>query len=153
MPPASFIIERVNTALTAIPIRQRRRVAAVLGGFAVLFLAVGAVTATDASSAGLVAIAVVAFLVGLTLALVAWGVHASVRRDGAERRLDAALEAALAANGRTFTCDCGHDHDPDELHVVDEPAAATAEPACAHDGSGVECAHSCDTCVLAAQRR
>jgi hypothetical protein len=145
----------VNSTLTAIPIRQRRRLAAVLGGFAVLFLAIGAVTVTDTSSAGLVVIAAIAFLVGITLALVAWGVFASVRRDGAERRLDDAVQAALAANGQPFTCDCGHDHDPDELHVVDEPAAEAAEPAraCAHDGSGVECAHSCDTCVLAAQRR
>ena len=56
-------------------------------------------------------------------------------------------------------CDCGHEHDPDELHFVDgegqhltgssRPASG---PACAHDGSGTDCAHSCDTCVLASMR-
>jgi hypothetical protein len=139
----------VNSTLTAIPLRQRRRLAAVLGGFAVLFLVIGAVTVTDTSSAGLVVIAVIAFLVGLALALVAWGVFASLRRYGAERHLDDAVQAALAAHGQAFACDCGHDHDPDELHVVDEPAAE----ACAHDGTGTQCTHSCETCVLAAQRR
>lgn len=117
--------------------------ATVLGLFAALFVTVGAVTVTGASSAGLVVIAVVAFVVGAALALMAWGLVASVRRDAAERRIDAAVAAALAASGTSIGC--GHDHDPDEVHVTDET--------CAHDGAGIECSHSCETCVLAAQRR
>ena len=33
-------------------------------------------------------------------------------------------------------CGCGHEHDPTELHVTDDP--------CAHDGDGVACTHRCD---------
>jgi hypothetical protein len=117
--------------------------ATVLGLFAALFVTIGAVTVTGASSAGLVVIAVIAFVVGAALALTAWGLVASVRRDTAERRVDAAVAAALAAAGTSIGC--GHDHDPDELQVTDET--------CAHDGTGLECSHSCETCVLAAHRR
>jgi hypothetical protein len=70
-----------------------------------------------------------------------------VRLDVAEERLNKAIEEAIAARGGTvgdLACGCGHDHDADEMHV-------TADP-CAHDGTGVECAHSCDTCVLASLR-
>jgi hypothetical protein len=45
-------------------------------------------------------------------------------------------------------CDCGHEHDPTEMHHV----GSRALDSCAHDGSGDECSHSCDTCVLAAMR-
>ncbi len=39
--------------------------------------------------------------------------------------------------------DCGHDHDPTEMHVTD------AAPLC---GAGPDCDHSCADCVLARGR-
>ena len=44
----------------------------------------------------------------------------------------------------SISCGCGHDHDPDELHVTDG--------GCAHDGRGTDCTHNCDSCVLASLR-
>ncbi|MDT4977252.1 MAG: hypothetical protein QOG98_3010, partial [Pseudonocardiales bacterium] len=90
--------------------------------------------------------------VALLLGLMAWGVTRSVRVDLAEQRLDNAIDEAIAASGGTaseLACDCGHDHDEhdhdaDEMHVSGEP--------CAYDGTGVECTHSCDTCVLRSLR-
>lgn len=84
----------------------------------------------------------VALVVAATLALVAWGLLHSVKIDTAESQLDAAIEDAIAA-GTDLSCDCGHEHDPNELHVSDT---------CAHDGSGAKCSHDCDSCVLAAMR-
>ena len=135
----------MSAVLSTIPVAQRRRLAIVLGVFAALFLAVGSVTATDASSAGLVAIAVVAFVVGALLTLVAWGMAVSVKHDDAEGRLDSAVEAALAAHGTSVTCGCGHVHDPDELHVVDAPPA---EESCEQDGAGMSCTHDCAICLV-----
>jgi hypothetical protein len=138
---ASRILERVNPALSAIPLARRRRASATLGLFAALFLAVGAVALTGDD--GLVrAFAVIALLVAVFLALTAWGVLHSVRLDVAEQRVDAVLEAAVAGHPAA-ACGCGHEHDPDELHVQD---------ACEHDGSGTACEHDCETCVVAALR-
>jgi hypothetical protein len=139
----SAIIEVVTSPLSGIAVEKRRQLAATLGLFSMLFITVGAVAATGASTAVVKAFIVVALLVAVLLGLMAWGVLHSVKLDRGERRLDAAIEAAVAAQGGSM-CDCGHEHDPDELHVVDDP--------CAHDGHGVGCTHSCDTCVLAALR-
>lgn len=134
------------------PIDQRRRLAALLGLFAALFLVVGAVTVTDAATVAFKVFAGVALVTGLVLAMMSWGVVTSVRQATGERRLDAAVEDALAAAPpaarRQFRCGCGQEHDPTEMHIVDaEPAEA-----CAHDGTGTACTHSCDTCALAALR-
>jgi hypothetical protein len=133
----------VTSPLSAIAVEKRRQLAATLGLFSMLFIAVGAVAATGASTAVIKAFVVVALLVAVVLGLMAWGVVHSVKLDQAEQRLDAAIEAAVTARGGSM-CDCGHEHDPDELHVVDDP--------CSQDGHGVGCTHSCDTCVLAALR-
>ena len=130
---------------------RRRHLAFVVGGFALLFLVIGAVTLTGASSAVLVAIAVVALVAGVLLALVTWGVAASISRDTADRDIDAIVAAAIAANAKrpgAVACGCGHEHDPDEMHVVPAPTDS-----CAHDGNGVDCTHTCETCVLSDLRR
>ena len=133
----------MTSPLSGIEAEKRRQLAATLGLFSMLFVAVGAVAATGASTAMVKAFVVIALLVAVLLALMAWGVLHSLKLDLADQRLDAAIEQAVAARGGSL-CDCGVEHDPDELHVVDEP--------CAHDGHGVSCTHSCDTCVLAAMR-
>ena len=138
----SRIILTVSSSLSALPIGRRRQLAATLGLFAMLFVAVGAVAATGRSTAAVRAFSAVALVVAALLALIAWGVLHSVRVDLAEQRLDAAIEQAVRTSGMT-SCDCGHEHDPNELHVTD---------ACAHDGAGVDCTHTCETCVLTAMR-
>ena len=135
--------------MAGIAIAQRRRLAATLGLFAALFVAVGVVAGTGGSNTPAVVrvFSAVALAVAVLLGLMAWGVTRSVRVDVAEERLNKAIEQAITAGGESVSdlaCGCGHDHDADEMHV-------TAD-ACAHDGTGVECAHSCDTCVLARLR-
>jgi hypothetical protein len=127
--------------LARLPVQGRRRLAATLLLFAMLFVAVGAVAATGRGTAAAPVFCAVALSVALLLGLIAWGVQRSISLDLAEQRLDAAIDDTMGAHGGM--CGCGHDHDPDELHVTD---------ACAHDGSGVECAHGCRTCVLAGLR-
>jgi hypothetical protein len=134
----------VSSPLSGIAVHKRRQLAATLGLFAMLFIAVGAVAATGASTAIVKGFVVVALLVALALALMAWGVAQSVKADVAERRLDAAIEQTVIARGGSM-CDCGVEHDPTELHVTDDP--------CAHDGAGTGCTHTCDTCVLSQLRR
>jgi hypothetical protein len=134
--------------LAGIAIERRRRLAATLGLFAALFVTVGVVAATGAGTTpGAIAFSAIALTMAALLGLMAWGVTHSVRLDMAEERLDKAIEEAVAARGGAagdLACGCGHDHDADEMHVTGEP--------CAHDGTGLECAHSCDTCVLSALR-
>jgi hypothetical protein len=144
----SFIIEAVTSPLSSIAVAKRRQLAATLGLFSMLFIAVGAVAATGASTGLVKAFVVVALLVAVTLALMAWGVLHSVKIEIAERRIDAAIEQVVASRGESM-CDCGHEHDPTEMHIVDAGGSAAS---CAHDGAGRDCAHSCDTCVLAAMR-
>jgi hypothetical protein len=117
-----------------------------------LFVAVGAVAATGATTGVIKAFVAISVLVAVVLALMAWGVLRSVRLDLAEQRLDAAIEAAVIASGHSM-CDCGQMHDPDELHFVDGEGQHVSGSSCAHDGRGTDCAHSCDSCVLATMRR
>lgn len=98
--------------------------AAVLGGFAVLLLAIGALAVTASGVAPLV-FATVAFTAAVLLALMSWGTLHSTRP------------------ARAHACGCGHDHDPAELDV-----AADEDDACGRD----ECAHDCANCVFAASR-
>jgi hypothetical protein len=138
------IIERVSTThLQAVAIAKRRQLAATLGLFAMLFVAVGAVAATGASTGLVKGFVVVALVIAVLLGLMAWGVMHSVRQELAERQLDAVIEAAVRSQGQSL-CSCGHEHDPNEMHYTD---------GCAHDGKGTDCSHSCDTCVLTALRR
>ncbi|MGH8860200.1 MAG: hypothetical protein ACRDVG_03025 [Jatrophihabitantaceae bacterium] len=138
------------SALSRIPIAARRRLAATLVLFAALFLAVGAVAATGRGSSAAMVFSAIALVVAVVLGLTAWGVGRSIRIDRDEHRLDAAIEDVMAAHGgHSAMCGCGHEHDPDELHVTD--AEVQAQP-CAHDGAGAACAHDCESCVLAALR-
>lgn len=137
--------QRMSSPLSSVPIGARRRLAATLGLFAVLFVAVGAVAATGRGSAAAPVFSAVALVIAALLALMAWGVQHSIKIDLAEQRLDRAIEDAIAARGgNVLACGCGHEHDPGELHVTDAD--------CAHDGSGAACTHDCETCVLAALR-
>ena len=143
----------MTSPLSGIAVEKRRQLAATLGLLAMLFLAVGAVSATATVNAITTACIVVSLVVAVVLSLMAWGVLRSVRTDAADRRIDAAIEQAMKAGGRSM-CDCGHEHDPDELHFVDGEGqhVTGSSHTCAHDGTGTDCAHSCDTCVLASLR-
>lgn len=135
------------SSLSGIPVAKRRRAAATVGLFAMLFVTIGVVAATGrGGSAAAPVFAGVSIAIAVVLGLIAWGVVRSVAIDVAEQRLDSAILDALAERPEFGSlCSCGHDHDPTELHVPD------AEP-CAHDGAGSACAHDCSTCVLAALR-
>jgi hypothetical protein len=141
----------VSSPLSEIEVEKRRKVAATLGLFAMLFVAIGTVAATGASTSIVKGFVVVALVLAVLLGLMAWGVLHSIKLDIADRALDAAIEQAVRASGRSM-CDCGHDHDPDEMHFVDGEGQHLTGIKCAHDGSGTDCSHSCDTCVLSALR-
>lgn len=134
----------VASSLSEIPVGKRKHMAAVLGLFAVLFVAVGAVAATGASSAALQVFVAVAIVAGLLLALMSWGIMRSVTLERSGADLDALITEAVERSGGSM-CDCGHEHDPTELHVTDDP--------CEKDGHGHECTHTCETCVLQTLRR
>lgn len=108
-----------------------------------LFVAVSAVAETGRPTGVIQAFVAIALAVAVLLAWMAWGVSHSIKADLAEATLDAVIEQAVKARGGRL-CDCGHEHDPTELHVTDDP--------CEQDGHGVECTHSCTTCVLASVR-
>lgn len=121
----------MSSALSAIPPARRRQVAATLGLFATLFVAVGAVACTRLDDAAVRVFAVVALVTAALLALIGWGLAHSVRVD------------ATAPAHHGSACGCGHDHDVSEMHVTG---------GCAHDGTGVGCDRDCDSCALAALR-
>ena len=129
--------------LSAVPTAKRRQLAATLGLFAVLFLAIAAVAATNPRNGTIKVFIGVALVFAAVLALMGWGLLSSVRTDVADKQVDDEIARTVAASGASL-CDCGHEHDPTELHVVDDP--------CEHDGAGVACTHTCDTCVLASLR-
>ena len=142
----------VASSLSRVPVEKRKQLAATLGLFSVLCVAVAAVSATGPDSVSIRVFMTVGLVAGVVLALMAWGVANSIRLDKAEAEVDAAIEAAVGGHGphgaHGQLCGCGHQHDPDELHITDaepEPSAS-----CAADGHGHDCTHSCDTCVLAA---
>ena len=136
--------------LAQVPIDARRKMAVAVGLFAVLFVVIGSVAATGAGHAAALVFSVIAFVIAVVLGLVAWGLVRTIKIDRAEQRLDAAIEATVQSHsGYQSMCDCGHEHDPNELHVTDEHSHSDA---CSHDGSGDACAHNCETCVLSALR-
>jgi hypothetical protein len=133
----------VSSSLSGIPVAKRRHLAATIGLFAALFVAVGLVATTGTSPGVVRVFSAISIGIAVILALIAWGVMHSVKVDLADQSLDAAIEASMHEHGTT-TCGCGHDHDPNEMHVRSDT--------CAHDGSGVDCTHDCQTCVLATMR-
>jgi hypothetical protein len=137
----------VPSSLSAVPIGARRRLAVTLALFAGLLTVIGAVAATGGGTAA-AAFSAFALTVAVLLALVSWGTRRSVRLDLADARLDDVIADALGRTG--LSCGCGHQHDPDDLHVTDA-GGGQADP-CAHDGTGAACTHDCETCVLAAKR-
>ena len=151
---------RVNSALSGIPIERRRRTAATLGLFAALCITIGVVAMTGSGTPGVVRVfSAISLALAVVLGLVAWGVAHSVSIDQAEQRLDAAIEATVAdrvAKGhRDVGCACGHDHDPNEMHVTDaapDGRHGIEADNCAHDGAGDDCAHNCVSCVLRTMR-
>ncbi len=148
------ILVTVSSTLSRIPIDSRRRLAATVGLFATLFIAVGAVATTGPGSGGVRAFSALAFVIAALLALTGWGVLRSVRLDMAERKLDEAIARSVAALGRDGApCACGHEHDLNELHVNELPDATSqsssdAGASCGQDGHGVSCGHDCGACVL-----
>jgi len=135
---------RVSSALSSIPAEKRRVLAGAVAVFAALFGAVGIVAATGDRPGVVRGFSIIAMVVAVVLGLIAWGIANSIRLDRAEASIDAAIEHAVRAHGGQL-CDCEHEHDPTELHVVD--GHSTDDP-CAHDGAGHQCSHTCDTCVL-----
>lgn len=133
----------MSASLSGIPIAKRRQLAATIGLFSVLFVAVGLVATTGTTPGVVRVFSAVAIVIAVVLALTAWGVLHSIKAELAEQQLDAAIEASVKEHGASM-CDCGHDHDPNEMHVRGD--------ACAHDGAGDDCAHDCQNCVLAAMR-
>lgn len=98
-----------------------------VGLAAALLVAIGVVPWAGPAPAALRVLSTVALAVAVGLGLIAWGLLTSIRADQEESRVDAAIAAAVADFG------CGHDHDPDELHVC--PSASGA------------CTHDCATCL------
>lgn len=137
----------MSSSLSSIPVEKRRRAAATAGLFAMLFVTMGVVALTGRTPTVVLVFSGISLTVAAALGLVAWGLLNSVRLDVAESSLDRAVERTVAESG-VSTCGCGHEHDPDELHVTGDP--------CDHDGAGREaglaCSQTCDTCVLAAMR-
>ena len=135
--------------LSDIPMHKRRQLSATLGLFAVLMIAVGCVAATGPGTTALMTFVVIALLIGVVLAVMSWGVALSIKGDREQHRLDSAIADAIAEHSSaggvaSLSCGCGHEHDPEELHVTDDP--------CGHDGQGSLCSQTCDTCVLSRLR-
>ena len=151
----------MNSTLSAIPAARRRHLAALLGLFGALFLAVGAVALTGNAPGAVRVFAAVALTGALLLGLTAWGVAASVRMERSTAQLDAVIEESIAGLGdhEALRCGCGGDHDPDEMHVrgtdpdaaVDATAASCPASGQAAGAVAADCPHSCAACVLTGQ--
>ena len=128
----------MSSSLSSIPAARRRHAAAITGLLAALLAAMGVVPWVGVAPTTVRVFSVVALVAAVLTAFVAWGLLTSASADQAEARLDEAIVSTVAAAGGA--CDCGHEHDPDEMHIAD---------ACP---TGETCTHSCETCVLAAQR-
>lgn len=150
--PAVPHTQRVSSALSDIPVERRRRIAATLGLFAVLFVTVGIVATTGQGPGTVKVFSAIALTIATVLALIAWGVARSVKLDLADEALDRAIDAAVAGGGgKHAICNCGHDHDYAEMHVRgahNEAVNARAADTCSHDGTGADCTHDCTSCVM-----
>ncbi|HEY7047086.1 MAG TPA: hypothetical protein VH373_07685 [Jatrophihabitantaceae bacterium] len=123
--------------LSSVPVARRRRAAAACGVAAVLLVAVGVLPWAGSAPTALRVLSVVVLVAAVVVALIGWGLLAGVRADTTEARVDAAIIEAVEAAGFAG-CDCGVEHDPDEMHITD---------ACPSEGT---CGHDCATCKLAA---
>ncbi len=146
----------MSSALSTIAPAQRRRAAATLGLFAMLFLAVGAVAFSGGPDLTVHIFGIIALVTAALLVLMAWGLAHSVKVDAAAARaaaadadLDAAIAQALSEHDGA-SCGCGHDHGAPSQ--AGGPAHRQVTESCDHDGTGTRCDHSCDTCALAALR-
>jgi hypothetical protein len=117
----------VPSQLSSVSAERRRHAAAMVGLVAALLVAVGVVPWAAPAPGSLRVLSTVALALAILLGLVAWGLLTSIRADVAESRVDAAIAAAVADFG------CGHDHDPDELHVCPSVAGS--------------CTHDCASCL------
>jgi hypothetical protein len=125
----------MSSPLSAVPLERRRRAAWLAASLAASMVVIF-VLAWVRPAPGVIRLFAAVALVGAgMLGLMTWGVVRSMRSD----QVHAAVDAAIVATG-AVTCDCGHEHDPDELHVTDA--------ACAPEGAS--CDHSCATCLHAA---
>ena len=159
----SRILDIVNSALSEMPVDRRRRLAATIGLFAVLFVTVG-IVATTGSTPGVVRVfSAVALSIAALLGLIAWGISHSVKVDLAELRLERAIDETMKAHGGYASmCGCRVEHDPNEMHVREPDGSVRPyrggrhhfddAQACAHDGAGADCTHNCVSCVMRALR-
>jgi hypothetical protein len=130
----------VPSQLAAIPAPTRRRAAAVVGTFAVLFLAVGVLSWIRDAGIALRIIGVIVLVAAAVLGLIAWGLLNSVRVDRLSDEFDAEIAAQIADHDAT--CGCGQDHDMAETTTI-----------CGQDGDGADCAHDCASCAVSALRK
>ncbi len=144
-----------------ISVATRRRFTFGALAFAALLCAIGVLCLLGTVGGAVRVFGVVALLAAIFPSLLAWATWRTITAERAEQRLDAAINDTLEHSGIAGQlCSCGVKHDPTELHVTDaEPADASdtgatgpAADACAHDGHGASCTHSCETCVLAGLR-
>jgi multisubunit Na+/H+ antiporter MnhG subunit len=124
------------SSLAAVPLSRRQHAATTAAVFSALLLAVGVLPWILAAPAAVRLLAAMSLVAGLLVASVAWALARSVRQDRREAALDADL---LEIAGRAG---CGHDHDPDELVVIDADSDPDQCP------SGGACTHSCEVCAL-----
>jgi hypothetical protein len=141
----------VPSRLSTVPARSRRHIAGALGLFAVLFIAVGSVAATQANTAALQAFVAVALVVALLFALLSWGFAYSIKIDESDAALADAVDRVLAQRPASL-CSCGHEHDPDEMHTTgpagtQDGTGTDGTHDCAHDCAD-DCAHDCADCPL-----
>ena len=126
----------MSSSLSSVPVERRRHGAAIAALIAALLAAMGILPWVGVASAPVRVFSVVALVAAVLVALVGWGLLASAGADRAEARLDAAIVSTVAEAGGT--CSCGHEHDPDEMHIADGTPCPTGET----------CTHDCGTCLL-----
>ena len=138
-PRECFILVRVTSELSRVPLERRRHTAALLGLLAAFLLAVGVLPWLAETSLGVRVFAAITLAVALLVALIAWGLLHSTTLD-AQRLAEAELDSTLMDVASRAGAGCGHEHDPDELHVTDAECAPTAP----------DCPHTCAGCTLSA---
>jgi len=136
----SRILTDVTSQLAAVPVERRRRAGATAALVAAFLVPVGVLPWFGPAPGLLRVFSAAVLVVAVLLALIGWGLVRSTRIDARAAVLNAAVDDVLRASGGA--CDCGHEHDPDEMHVTDAPSC----------GAGDACSRSCETCVLAAHR-
>jgi hypothetical protein len=126
----------MSSQLSSVPIARRRHAALMCGLTAVMLVAVGVLPWVKSAPVALRVVSVLALVAAVVVGLIGWGLLTSVRADVSEAHVDAAITETVEAAG-FGGCDCGQEHDPDEMHITD---------ACPSEGT---CTHDCPTCKLA----